>query len=35
MRILCEYVEKAVFEKYQILRGDYAFDFLIEKLKEC
>jgi hypothetical protein len=31
--MLSDYVEKAVHDKYKILRGDYAYELLIDKLK--
>lgn len=35
MKDFCEYVEKAVLKKYKVFRGDFAFDLLLDKLKEC
>ena len=35
LKVLCDCVERAVLEKHKTLRGDYAFDLLVEKLKEC
>jgi hypothetical protein len=35
LKVLCDCVERAVLEKHKALRGDYAFELLVERLKEC
>ncbi len=35
LKVLCESVEKAIMDKYKMLRGDFAFEYLVDKLKEC
>jgi hypothetical protein len=35
LKVLCDCVERAVLERHKTLRGDYAFELLADKLKEC
>lgn len=33
LKLLSDYVERAVHSKYKMLRGDYAYELLVDKLK--